>query len=114
MVYVLVAVLGGALIFLLALYQHGVKERNCLTYDAGFLLLADDVRAIHKKNFQTWIQNSSATDALTLSTGALRAIQGMATRLARPDPPAVSSVLGFNALVWNQMKEIQAASDTQG
>jgi hypothetical protein len=87
-----------------ALYWRAITESNHLTYYIGYLLLLDDTRAIHKQSFEDWLRQSDAKDASTLSTGAMQAIRQLADRLAAGDTkkPATSSVLGFNALIWNR------------
>ncbi len=86
------------------LYWRGIVESNHLRYYIGYLLLLDDIRAIHKQSFDDLLRHSDAKDAMALSAMALGAIQQLADRLAAGDPkkPASSSVLGFHGLVWNR------------
>lgn len=95
------AVLGA--IWFALLYWHSMTENTHLTYYIGYLLLMGETRAIRKQSFEQWIRESNAKEALTLSRAGMSAIQQLADRLAAGDPshPATSSVLGFNAVLWN-------------
>ncbi len=99
-VWILVA---AAFIWLLRLWQHGVKERNNLGIYVDMLLLSDEVREAHKKHFEEWIRRSNETNAATFSTGALLALQQSANRFATGEVK-----LAFHATVWNRKKELSS------
>ncbi len=97
------------LVILQRLYRIGVKERNNLTYYIAELLLSDEVRVAHKESLEKWLRNSTETKARVLSSRALLALQNMANRLAvgNPKQPLSSSVIGFQALIWNRKRELE-------
>lgn len=105
--------IGGAAIFVSALYWRAVAERNHLTCYVGMVLLDDPLRTAHKQSLENFLRDSTASDASALSATALLAIQKMAERLAVADPkaPLASSVFGFHGLVWNRKKALEGRTD---
>ena len=105
--------IGGAAIFISALYWRVVGERSHLTCYAGLLLLDDSLRTAHKQSLEKFLLDSTAPDALSLSTTARLAIQKMSERLAVGDPkaPLTSSVFYFHGLVWNRKKSLEGRTE---
>ena len=100
----LLTLMGCALLLVLRLYWLEVSERNHLIDYAGQLLLFDEVRISHEKEFDNFLRASKATNWQELHYCAGFAIARMANRLAAGDPknPASSSVLGFPAAAWQR------------
>lgn len=99
---------SGAAIFLFALYWRATGERNHLTCYIGIILLDDEIRAVHKQSLEKFLLEATVSDAQALSTVTLSAIQNISERLAAGDgSPGASSVLGFQALMWNRKKELE-------
>jgi hypothetical protein len=81
-------------------------KRLHLNYYIVYLLLDDTTRENHKRDFQKWIRESDAKDAMSLSFRACKFLENMADRLAAGDPrnPSTSSVLGAHAMLWQYKK----------
>lgn len=96
------------ILFVLAVVWHfssqrlNHRKRNQLESYAVYLLLSDDIRRRHQADFQQWIAQSNASNALALSTAAHQVVDSMAERLGVGDPgrPGSSSTLGAHAMLW--------------
>lgn len=62
-----------------------------------YLLIDDSIREDHKAKFRDWIRQSSASNALELSSLAHSVIENMADSLASKG----SSTLTAHAMLWN-------------
>lgn len=91
-----------------AVFGYG-KRINLESYIIH-LLLDDTIREEHKRNFQEWIRETEAEDAVELGLRAHYAIQGIAERLAKS-----GSLLTADALIWDCKKRAQVkATHSQG
>ena len=101
----------GWILFVLAVFWGGKslsfshRKRLHLDYYVAYLLLNDDIRERHKKDFQQWIRSAEAPNASTLAAGAWSAIDRMADQLA--EAPAGASVMGATGMIW-QEKQVHA------
>ena len=99
--------LAAAVAWFFASQRLNHRKRNQLVDYIIILLLSDVVRSAHQIDFQRWIKESSAANALALSLAAHRVIDNMAQRYATGDPadPSTSSVLGAHAMLWTVKRE---------
>jgi len=94
--------LAAVVVFHFASQQLNHRKRNQLENYVVYLLMSDDIRTEHRRQFQQWISERSVPNALALSMAAHRVVDNMAEQLAIGDPadPATSSTLGANAMLW--------------
>jgi len=93
---------GIMLIWFFAFYRHSHQKRLNLNYYIVYLLLNDEIRKNHKLDFEKWIRESEANDAMSLSLQAYSVIENMSDRLADAQ---TSSALGAHGMIWNYKQE---------
>lgn len=98
------------LTLLWAVAQLRLNHRKRLNLRAYiiYLLLADEIRARHKEDFQKLIRESRAADAMALGNQVHGAIENLADGLAqgKPGEAGTSSLLGTHALLWDVKKTL--------
>jgi hypothetical protein len=91
----------GLFVLLLLLYFASMnfahRKRLHLRNYIIYLLVDDSVREDHKAKFEQWIRQSSASNAMELSSRAHSVIENMADSLASEG----SSTLAAHAMLWN-------------
>jgi hypothetical protein len=73
------------------------QKRLNLTSYIVLLLVDESVRDSNSENFQQWIAQSDATNAMELGLAASKVIETFADNLAADGSP----LLGANAALWN-------------
>jgi phosphodiesterase/alkaline phosphatase D-like protein len=99
MAWVVAAALAGIVALLIVLYRRALNEVTRVNALLILVLLEDDVYKAQRNGLIDFITNTSAKNALDLSTKVHASLRELAARLER------SSVLGAHGHLWKLKQE---------
>jgi len=102
--WVLVAILGAALLLMIALYRRSVREVNHLITFTLFVLTDESVYQAQRDGLRQFISSTTASNAVELATKVRTSTTQLADRLAD------KITLGCHAAIWNLRQKPQQAA----